>query len=469
MNKKNRLRATVMMACALAGCADEPYDVLRQNIGIDLTQVASLAVVAQTGTRNLPVPDGVSPFGTWTAALGGEGLYALTLSGEVLELSLVESSDGSGATHRPTINAIYTPPGWIFFSTMSFRVRVARADGSVEEVDCSTIAANRLTGDLFCADLGISSCGGDYGNIEPGSGTVHGNAAGDLLYVLSKNELNQDLVYKITMDADGGPVGTLVPSVLNPVLLVINATGDLFVRYRPSSIDPVLETRILPVDGGPAYTVEGLGTLSDLGYGTSVNAGTVGTAAEDTFYILDGENVAGTPTLVIHAVTRSGGSFADTRHPLTVPDIGCSSGVLHRLTGGIFMLCRFNLARVVDEAGTVLTSPSSIPLTGFDRFLLVGGRAERFTPGHVVLLVAAGSTHKFVRHDGVRQEEILLDESIDLLGFGVSPGGTIDFLGTYLDSGDKVRGTVAADSTEVTILSVEGVDLTESIAFTRIN
>jgi len=55
------------------------------------------------------------------------------------------------------------------------------------------------------------------------------------------------------------------------------------------------------------------------------------------------------------------------------------------------------------------------------------------------------------------------------LEYALSEAGDIDFMGVYTDTNEKVRGTVPDGATEVTILSVEGLDLAQVVTFTRIN
>jgi hypothetical protein len=74
-----------------------------------------------------------------------------------------------------------------------------------------------------------------------------------------------------------------------------------------------------------------------------------------------------------------------------------------------------------------------------------------------------------VRHDGVTQVDISLDPNIELTNVNFSTTGGIDFIGYRIDTQEKIRGSVAADSTDVIITSAGVLGSAQTVVFTRIN
>jgi hypothetical protein len=432
------------------GPTDSPPDdggptpaLLRERISIDLSTVVSLAVSAGSGAK----------------AAGDPGLYALTESGEIVPVSFVEGSDGSLSSYpEPPIQRIYPTPEWILFATWDWHATMLDGDGGITSVPCATLAAHRDTGRLFCSALGIGDITAGWGNTDPRSTSVHPNAAGDVVYVSSANGLGQNVIYRLDLDPELGPTGTLVPDVVGVNWVVVNATGDLLVNFKPSAYDPAVLTRIIPLDGSAPFNLEGTGLLP--GSWTFAIAGEPGTVDEDVFYFLDSADVGGTNRRVLHAVARGGTGFADTTHVLTLLDpilltpIDC--GFPHRLA-------------LVVQDGSVIETPTQVPLENIERPLDVGGLPWRFAPGRVALFATDGTNRKFIRYDGVTQDDILVPSAYELQGFGISLGGDIDFLANDTSTGTRVRGTVPVGTTEITILSAVEIDLAETVTFTRIN
>ncbi|MBN1773232.1 MAG: hypothetical protein JXB32_18365, partial [Deltaproteobacteria bacterium] len=265
----------------------------------------------------------------------------------------------------------------------------------------------------------------------------------------------------------------LVPDAVGVQWNVVNASGDLFVAYKASTYDPAPTFAIYPVDRSSPWIMEGLAAFSDIGFGTFAAAGEPGSPNQDTFYVLDAQETADLPARALHVVTRDGDTFVPESHLLTLEGPTLihpgHCGFPHRLTGGIHLLCGGGLALVVEDTGTVIETPTIVPFSDVERTLDVDGLPMRFAPGRLALFASDGTNRKFVRHDGVTQQDILVGAAYEPQGFGLSPGGNIDFLAFDATSGSLVRGTIPPDSTEVTILSAEEIDLAETITFTRIN
>lgn len=95
---------------------------------------------------------------------------------------------------------------------------------------------------------------------------------------------------------------------------------------------------------------------------------------------------------------------------------------LSRLSDGIYMFSSASkaLARVIAD-GAVIADPTPIVLSGVDR--IVGGGINHVASqtGQWVFIAASGTGYKFVRHDGVSQQDIPFDVNLDI---STSPGST---------------------------------------------
>jgi hypothetical protein len=417
---------------------------LAEDIGIELASVGSFVVQsAASDTFD----------GHWRA--GGQQLFALTLAGELIELSLLEPSEGaSGSYAPPFIQQIHSTPAWVVFSTPGFIAYEVHEQMDVE-IPCSMIAARRSDGALFCGDLGIRSGGDNYGNVEPGGATVLGDLSGELLYVVGTDELDQNVVYRVEAN-DDGLSASLLEAVWRPNWLAVNATGDLLVNYVPAGGE--LVTQLYPADGSTPIDVPTSQTaLHRFGI-----AGELGSAEQDDFYLLEIENDMQSK---LRTLDKQGDAFVHTEHTVALSG---NCVFLHPLVDGIYTLCGTSLARVF-EAGAVLTTPTMIPLAGVEELVSVGGRPVRLAEQMFVLAVSDGSTSSFLRHDGITQQTIPFGDQVELLGFGASRLGDIDFMGVTIDTHARVIGTVAAGADEVEILDYEELDPAAVIAFTRIN
>jgi hypothetical protein len=438
-----------MLGCGHGG--HEPSDQrprLAEDLGIEMATVASFVVQGGVGA------DGANE--GWRA--GDQQLFALTLAGELIELSLIEQpSEGSSGSYAPPVIAqIQSTPAWVVFKTWNFVAYEFHDDMEVE-IPCSMIAARRSDGALFCADLDVRSAGDNYGNVEPGDATVLGNGSGDLLYVVSPDEIGEDVIYRVEM-LDDGLSGSLIPAIWRPNWLAVNATGDLLANYRPAGVEPPGSvTQVHPADGGQPLDVPT--NPSEFVHHRFGIAGELGATDQDNFYVLEVEQ--GVPDK-LQILAKQADGFATTEHAVDLPD---NCAFLHPLADGIYTLCGSSLARVFED-GTVLTTPTLIPLTGVES---VGGLPVRFAEQLLVLAVSDGSTQAFVRHDGLTQQTIPYGDQVELLGFSVSRLGDINFMGVTIDTHAQVIGTVAAGSDQVEILEYDEIDPASVIAFTRVN
>jgi hypothetical protein len=458
-----------LVVAVLAGCGANKNaggeavagTVLRKTIGIDLAKVG--AFVATSGTST---PSQALRAGRYAAGSSDGGptepppppkLFALTLSGEVLEVSLVEAGTAGASPDQraPPVAAIYSTPSWVLFSTPGFRL----------DVNCGLIAARRVDGALFCSPLSLHS---DVAGRDP---LVRTNAAGDVVYTVAglmnaEGMVPQDSVrlYKITL---AGPEGPAAATMLDSSVFMLqqfeaNAAGDLYVGYYPSALDPTLRSQVLPVGGGAPFTLQGY-------QNAGVVAGERGKADEDSFYVAGGG--AGSFDGTIRVVARSGASFVETPHVLNMacPQPCAGFNGLYRLGDGVYMFNHTDrsLVRVIADGGFV-PNPAPIMLAGVDRIV---GPGNDIVPvaGRWVFIAATGADYKFVRFDGSSQQDIPLQVGIDVSSFTVSTSGAIDFLGNRVSTGEKVRGSVAAGATVMTIDAAGVLDPAQVVAFTRIN
>jgi hypothetical protein len=267
------------------------------------------------------------------------------------------------------------------------------------------------------------------------------------------------------LEQAGGPTAVVAfdPYVL-PNRFLSNAAGDLYVNFTPSSLQPnVTTSKIVPIDQGSPFTLQSQ-------INVFVVSGKAGDPDQNTFYVMHGGtggiNFDGTLSIV----TKTGNSFAESSWVPNLANVQ-SYGMPMSLSDGIYLLGGGTdkaLARVIAN-GAIVTDPVPVPLTGVVQFIDIGGAPMRFVPGKIVLFASTGSGYKFIRHDGVVQQDILLEANVEPTRFIVSRDGAIEFFGTRTDTREKIHGTVAAGSTEAVIVSAGVVDPAQVIVFTRIN
>ena len=126
-----------------------------------------------------------------------------------------------------------------------------------------------------------------------------------------------------------------------------------------------------------------------------------------------------------------------------------------------------SLVRVIADA-EIVTDPTPIFLTDIDG--IYGADQGVFPQGGLWVFIASiGSGHKFVRYDGISQQDVPFDNDIDIRSFTFSSDGAIDFLGFRIGTSEKIRGTIAAGETQVVINSAGFIDPAQIVVFTRIN
>lgn len=346
----------------------------------------------------------------------------------------------------------------MLFSTPNFSV-----ERNGEEVACSIIAARRTDGALFCAPLFANSPNGWSGtNVES---SIVANAAGDVVAFLAnvvgpmRTVDPEARLYRLTLSETPTATVALNTQGLPIFQFRMNAAGDLFVIRPVSMLGQMMKSEILPVDGGPAFTVQGH-------HGGAVS-GEAGQADENAFYVMSGGNGGVGFDGTIKVVTRSGATFVETPHTVTLPFANGYRGLL-RLRDGIYTYS-FNdkrLARVVADGG-VSSNPTTIALT--EVASIAAGAELQPVAGRWVFIANSGTGFKFVRHDGVSQQDLPLEPNLDVRSFTVSSTGAIDFLGVRTVTSEKVRGSVAAGSSVVTVVSAGVLDPDQTVVFTRIN
>ena len=452
--------------------------VLRDKLGIDLSRVTAFAALSASGAAGQSL-SGTSSGLLATAGLRAESnddtpqprLFALTLSGELLEVTLVEQADPQGPASvltQPKVIAIYATPTWVLFSTPAFStaVRAAGDGGASADTRCDLIAARRSDGALFCSPM--------WANVGWGGQTletsIDSNAAGDVVYLYAgvsqgMGMVNADSfgVYKLALGGEAGPTATLAVTqhVVAWHTFRSNAAGDLFVSYVATALGGVMTLRILPVDGGPAFTVQGTSN-------SGVVAGKPGDADQNTFYVASAHGGGSGFDGTIRVVARDGASFVEKDATLNL--VGRESFAdLFRLSDGGYMLDRgaLRLVRVVAD-GALVANPAPIALAGVDR-IAGGNNTVGAVGGRWVFIAATGPGYKFVRHDGATQQDIPLPANLDVSSFTVARTGAIDFLGLRTDTQEKIHGTIAAGATEAVIASAGTLDPAQVVAFTRIN
>jgi hypothetical protein len=454
---------------SVAGCAssdsdpkghDQPYPVLRKNIGIDLATVASFAVVGQ-GPQGQTAWRG-GDFGTLLGGLTGSGLVAVLHSGDVSPVPLVELSNGATNTgDQPRVNAIYATPRWILMSTDGWQLPQPQEDGSQQFLQCPTITVHRPDGAMYCANIGIGHFGTNGETLEY---PVHANTSGSIVFLMSLDSLNRTIVYKLQEGPNGEPSASLVSPSLHPNWMVVNGSGDLLVHNKsPTGPQGTSLLEILPVDGSAAVTVTGE-------HNAFAIAGAAPGPQADTFYVVSGGGGGWPFDGTLRLMQKSAGQFTETDVKVLLDVPACSG--LFSLADGHYMFCSgpsgLSLARVL-VGGEVQTSPKIAAFSELSAASSVGGLPFRSGGGVFYVFSKDNSGQHFARHNGVTQQDIPLSTSIELLMMDATSAGGLDFVGVDNSMNSKVRGTILPGATEVTILSAEGVSLADVVVFTRIN
>jgi hypothetical protein len=453
------------------GVPSEPRPVLRSSLGLDLSQVAAFAVVAGSSNASAVLRGGGAPFDADDGGVPqGPQLLALTLDGDVLEVTLVENdSPQTGVVSQPQVQQIYPTASWILFSTMGTQVFKKLDDGTYETIGCSLIAARKSDGALFCAPLVI----GMPNVIDGRCARVQANAAGDVAYafaaVVEPNGPLPDTtdfrLYRLSLGGPEGPTAALATNSARYQVLwfLANAAGDLMINYWPTPLDQsVTRTEILPADGGATFTLQG-------DHNSFAICGEAGDADEDTFYVLSGGGGGYSFDGTLSTVTRSGSSFVETPQtvPLTYPE---SYGGLYRLADGVYMFSKNDkaLVRVIAD-GAIVAAPTPVVLTGVDQLYDIQGMAIAGGTGQAVFFGSTAAGYEFIRHDGLTQQDIPLEANLELWRVTIGANGAIDFLGIRTDTQEKVRGSVAAGETTVTMSTDGALDPDQVVVFTQIN
>ena len=434
-----------------AGCDDDSdsqengLPVLKKHLTVDLNSLDSLAVLEDNDPHKETVVT---------------GLAGIDAEGNIVGLELLETTTGESYPYQPWPYFICPTTEWILMSLGDFMVNIRQEDDSFTEVQCNTLAARRDDGALFCTPLGIRGYNGDNMLSER---TVFSNGNGDIIYVVSGNVLDQNILYRLDMAGPDGPTATHMADIINVQGFSVNSTGDLLVHFRPSAYDPgSAKLRVYPVDGAAPLELN----VPEIP-GWTAFQGIRGTPTEDNFYILEGDDFAEGFTGVIHQISKVGMDFVVTDFPILIQGANQCYWA-QNLSGRIHAICGLNTA-VIMEDGAVIAEPALTPVTELDRTFSVVGAPYRFASSRMMIFGGLGESQRFVRLDGTVQHVALLDPDINVLHMSIAESGAIDFTGMLNSTSERIMGTVPADSTAVVILQIEGLNISESPNFTRIN
>jgi hypothetical protein len=441
------------------GGQQQKFPVLRKNIGLDLAQVNSFAVVGN-GSGGVPAWSG-GDTATLLGALEGQGLVALMNSGDVTPVTLVEMSDGSTATNNQLqIHAIYATPQWVLMNGGG-QIYKAQPDGTPVPVACLTIAVHRPDGAMYCANIGIRDSGNNGDTIAY---PVHANSSGSIVYLMSMDSLNRNVIYKLVAAPTGEPVATLVDAKLHPNWFVVNGSGDLLAQSSTSDGVPGGSlTQIVAVDASQPVTLTGA-------HNEYAIAGTPTSTEADTFFVVSGGGGGYPFDGTIRVLKKTSGKFQETNVQIAMADMNCSG--LFPLADGAYMFCGgqsgISLARALVD-GQVQTSPVVKAFTGITSPNQVSGLPFRAGGGVFYLYAKGANGHFFARHNGVAQQDIPVSADLEVLSMTATNAGGLDLVGVDNKTNSKVRATIRPGEMALTILSAEGVSLAEVVVFTRIN
>jgi hypothetical protein len=240
----------------------------------------------------------------------------------------------------------------------------------------------------------------------------------------------------------------------------LNATGDLFVEYMESALGAQMRSQVLPLGGGSPFEVGGTPNAW-------ISAGEPGHADQERFYASSGGTGGVAFEGAFRIVSRTGPTFSEAQQTIALPGVEGYGG-LHRLSDGIYMIngTTRSLLKVIAD-GALVASPAPVALTAVDAIPSTVAVAP--VGGRWVFVARDGATFKFVRHDGVTQQDIPLEAGLDVRSYTVSAAGAIEFLAIRTATAEKLRGTVAAGATAVITSAAGLLDPARVVAFTRIN
>jgi hypothetical protein len=490
MIARPRLLFLAVLFCAGCHSNSQSTPTLRKNLAIDLAQVSAFAVISATSNATSALEGGLRAARLEaSSATGGRAthdgipglraarleassatgtaqpkLYALTLSGETLEVSLIEGStpDTSSAQY-PKVGSVVSTATWVLFSTPYFLPTVG---SNGEQADCSIVAARRADEALFCAPLiSINWVGDD----------VIANAAGDVVYLNASpvpdphwapTDPSSLRLYRLDLGGDQGPIATPVfdSSAFQLNDFRVNAAGDVYVNYVLSTLANTTRSEIIPIDGSARFTVQGTTN------GAGAIAGKAGDPDENTFYVASGSAGIIPFDGTIRVVTKVGSSFTETEHLLNLENPGSYCHGLRRLSDGIYAWGGglTSVARVIAN-GDFVANPTPVQLAGIDAIAGHDAGNVHTYGDWWVFIGAVGDSFEFVRFDGVTRQDIPIDPNLDVMSYTVGTDGAIDFLGRRIDTLEKIHGTVAAGATGIQITSAGVLDPSSVVAFTRIN
>jgi hypothetical protein len=330
-------------------------------------------------------------------------------------------------------------------------------------VQCPTLAARRVDGALFCAPL-ATNVEGDGAGDPLGQKVASSNAAGDVVYTTGwVPPSNTRLVYRLVLGQAGGPTAELAADpFLQPNRMLSNAAGDLYVNYTPSALRPeVTQSRIVPLNGSSPFVLQSP-------INVFVATGKRGDPDENTFYVTHGGSGGISFDGSWSLVSKTGDTYTESTF---TPNLANAQSYWFPFTlrDGLYAwsMAEKAIARLTTN-GAVVQTPTPIALTGVDSFPNLGGGPMRLAPGMLVLFAGTGSGYKFLRHDGLTQQDIPLEANVEPSSFIVGGDGAIEFFGVRTTTNERLRGTVAVGSTQV-VLTTATVDPAQVVAFTRIN
>lgn len=440
---------------------------LRASVALDFASVVSFASVSGgggSGAAVSPIRKGIDGGADASGDAGpgspAGGLYALTLAGDALSVSLVEEGNpnANGALREPSIDAIFPTPTWILFRAGGYEVSLPGDDGGVNTIPCSTIAARRSDGALFCSGFAgsPSTLGFDF--------SLQSNAAGDVVYLEAGSPAGGDSrVHRVSLGGAGGPTATpITPPIAAPGWFYSNADGDLLHEYTPSPLDPsVIALAIFPVDGSAAIPFGS----RPAGQATR---GAFGSPDENTFYVLVGGGAGIGFAGSIRVLTKQAGGFVETEVTPNLPMVS-NYGILLRLGSDIYLFSASDkaLAKVFSE-GVLVANPAPVAIQGVTSFLNVQGVMATPTGAFVTFLANTPTGTQFIRHDGTTQQDIPVPNDITLTRVIFAQSGAIDVIGVRTSTLETVRGSIEPASTSLTIATTGVLDPNRIVTFTRI-
>lgn len=420
----------VWMVVFLAACGGDdgpgggggPFEPeLKPNLGVDLANVSGFVIAPVT-------------FQNSAASFAEEvidQLFTLNADGSLTIVTVVTTVDGDGThsnttTQRARPRHVFDSPKYLLIAYDNVRY---------QGQECFSVAVRKADAALFCVPLIVHppDLQGQY------SPTVAADASGDVLTVDAFERL-------VTLDfsAAAGPTQTVIADTMSDGFVratVTNPDGDIAVELSPNAQGS--NTRVYRKSGG------------FMSFGMNGDCLTTGVGADATsFYVTRRES--GGIWFELFKLTKTGTMFAETK---IYSDTNRAVDIPSCQLGGSMARSASSIYVPSDGQGqgprnffVELVNPTGQPVRHDVPAMTTVDSLYGYDAG-LVVLGADGNGNSILQRWSAGAFTTVLDAGEYVItSLSVTPSGEITFGGRRAADNARIVGTVAAGSTEVTIV-----------------